>query len=251
VDSGDAVGLTAAIAVAALALDAPKPETLAMLDALATTYEIVIKRPTTSFAKEANAIRGEPARAEDLDAAAPILAAEIGKYPPTFFRRTLLTYVVLCRELHGDVGSPAGVAVPGEVFLDVSLATGTAAERDYFRISVHHEIFHAIDICDVTTDAEWMLLNPARFTYAPRVGPARPRPPALGFVSSYATTNVREDRAETFARLMTARAEWTKRAADDEVLKSKFEAIQEFALERDSEMNAAFWARVATTVSGV
>lgn len=235
-------------------LDATKPETITTLDALANKCGLTIKRPDAPFFRDGGTISGDPPIASELDAAAPILESELGKYPPEFWRRCPLTFVVLCRNLRGAKERMAGaLAQDGRLYVDVAFAKPRGgADDDQFRITLHHEVFHALDVVDDAADAEWSKLNPQGFAYAQLPDSPKDRPKCpRGFVTAYATTSVREDRAETFARLMVCHVGMEARATDDSILRSKIAALKRFVGERHPKMDEAFWSTVLVTVSSV
>ena len=89
---------------------------------------------------------------------------------------------------------------------------GYDSQDDYLRHSVHHELFHAIDLqlngVIANDDPAWVTLNDRKFKYGPgghivREGFKPDHSNASpGFVSRYARTGAMEDKAETFADLM-------------------------------------------------
>ncbi|MBI1848778.1 MAG: hypothetical protein HYR85_00385 [Planctomycetes bacterium] len=248
------IGASGSVAMAQGTIDAPKPETIATLDALSKKCGFTIKRPDAPFSRDGGTISGDPPIASEIDAAAPILDSELGKYPREFWRRCSLTFVVLSRNLHGAKKRMAGAfAEDGRLYVDVAFAKPRrGADDDDFRITLHHEIFHAIDSADEANDAEWSKLNPTGFTYAPLSDPPKgglkcPH----GFVTAYATTSVREDRAETFARLIVCHVGMESRATDDPILRSKIALLKRFVGEHHPKMGEEFWSAVLVTVSRV
>lgn len=132
------------------------------------------------------------------------IAIAFARYPQRVLDISGIQHVALCKEIrygkvHEGVPQPAGMAMPGEARLLLSLEP-VAHIADYggdFTIEqvVHHEVFHMLD--KETDDHDWHALNPPRFSYrdpAPLDESTRP----AGFVNNYATTNEREDRASTF-----------------------------------------------------
>lgn len=132
------------------------------------------------------------------------IAIAFARYPQRVLDISGIQHVALCKDIHysqvhDGVPQPAGMAMPGDARLLLSLEP-VAHIADYgggFTIEqvVHHEVFHMLD--KETDDHDWHALNPPRFAYrdpAPLDESTRPG----GFVNHYATTNEREDRASTF-----------------------------------------------------
>jgi hypothetical protein len=87
--------------------------------------------------------------------------------------------------------------------------------------TIHHEVFHMLDweinARDYSDDAEWQVLNPHGFTYGTR----KESDIQPGFVNTYATTNVYEDRASVFQYLMARPDELCWMAEKDPILAEK------------------------------
>lgn len=161
--------------------------------------------------------------------AARMLARELGRYPKAFLRRIRLNGVVLCAELtESGQPIPSLPNVGGLLVLDVE-----ANEADLVR-TLHHEVFHFADLADdgkLAPDPAWAGLNAREFHYGSggrtlRGAWAARASDLPGFVSTYATSGVEEDKAETFAFAMARKTELQDRRRQDPVLAAKLGELE-------------------------
>jgi hypothetical protein len=178
-------------------------------------------------------VHGGPAGAASLARARAIVARELARYPRAFLGAARLRGVVFTDDLHeGDNPIPSLPNVASLLLLDVA-----GSESDLVR-GLHHEIFHFADLADdgsVSPDPAWDELNTPGFAYGAGGRTLRAawaaRPPdddgfvSGGFVSSYATSGVEEDKAETFAFAMARPAEVRAQAARDAVVAAKLHEL--------------------------
>lgn len=153
------------------------------------------------------ALRGGAPSPEARERAARVVAAELGRYAPGWLAKAGLARVALVGDLTED-GAPIP-SLPNHLqTLVIDVGVGEA----YLARLVHHEVFHFFDRASRTRlspDPEWDGANPPGFTYG--AGGRSMRSPWAserrvdlpGFVTSYATSGVEEDKAETFALAMT------------------------------------------------
>jgi hypothetical protein len=144
-----------------------------------------------------------PPSQEHLAQATAIVTRELGRYPVPFLRKIRLAGVVLTEDLaENETPIPSLPNVGGLLLIDVA-----SVESDLVR-SLHHEVFHFFDLADdgrVSPDPEWDALNPPNTSYGSGgrtlrgAWAARPTNELPGFVSTYATSGVEEDKADTFA----------------------------------------------------
>jgi hypothetical protein len=187
-------------------------------------------------------VSGEPPNGERLNWSRGVLARELGRYPASFLRRVRLAGIVLGTNLtEGEMPIPSLPNVAGLMLLDV-----TSEERDFVR-SLHHEIFHFVDQAtgDLgTADPSWSSLNSNNFRYGSGgrtlrgAWASKPSHEIPGFVSAYATSGVEEDKAETFALVMTQREkieEWRK---TDEALDRKLIELRRRIAKVDGEASS-------------
>ena len=163
--------------------------------------------------------------------------------PENFVQKSGLRYVTfLERPTHKDI--PIGGLASGEtIYLNVSCSAKT----------IYHELFHIFD--PRSADTRWSRLNRKNFIYTGSVyrsahlSRARRRRVESNvgsgefnadFVSRYAMSNEREDRAETFAAMMTEGANFLKRVEKSPVLREKMLSIIEITSKRKL-MGRDFW----------
>jgi hypothetical protein len=195
-------------------------------------------------------INGRDAAPTTVASYLPILASEWELYPRAVIQKSGLRRIILC-----DVLAFAGqrrTAVPdfehNDLYLDI--VSGRYDEM-YTRSGIHHEFFHIIDYRDdgeLYADERWRQLNPADFRYgsggknaqddawASVMSNARP-----GFLNSYSTTGVEEDKAEVFANMIVNGKLLARRAAIDPVLHAKMQRMKELLANFCPEIDDDFW----------
>lgn len=173
-----------------------------------------------------------PTPAQDAKVRA-LLARELGRYPQGFLGKAHLRGIVLTDQLReGETSIPSLPNVGGLLLLDVQ-----GSEADLVR-GLHHEIFHFADFADdgaMSPDPQWDLLNEPGFAYGAGGRTLRAawaaQPLAQdgflngGFVSSYATSGVEEDKAKTFTVAMARPEHLTELTKKDPVLAAKKKEI--------------------------
>jgi hypothetical protein len=178
-------------------------------------------------------VHGTPADGARLARTRAIVSRELTRYPRAFLEAARLRGVVFADDLHeGENPIPSLPNVAGLLLLDVA-----GSESDLVR-GLHHEVFHFADLADdgsVAPDPAWEELNTPGFAYGAGGRTLRAawaaRPPeddgfvSGGFVSSYATSGVEEDKAETFAFALARPAEVRARAARDAVVAAKLNEL--------------------------
>lgn len=130
------------------------------------------------------------------------LAEELGRYTPGFLREHGPSVIWLVSGLKASFASweAAGVALGSDrvIYLNVRQACSPAARRSV----IQHELFHVFDadlFRSEAANATWQGLNPPGFQYSLDYDAGlKDLHPRQGFVTDYATTNVREDRAEVY-----------------------------------------------------
>lgn len=188
------------------------------------------------------------------------LEAELDKFftalerlPPEFVKKAGLRRVMVCDNLTDDGVSVGGLAWGEVIYLKAGFDDET----------IYHEIFHVFD--PDRTSHRWTKLNPKGFIYAGSEG----RPAQLTrqskrrieenrasgeflkhFVSEYAQSHEREDRAETFAAMVFEGTNFLQRCDASEVLKAKMEYIQDLTGKRGL-LGKDYWShRVGLTGVG-
>lgn len=189
---------------------------------------------------------------DELAAYLPLFHEEMALLPPELTAAVGLKRIVLCAEL--AFAGQRRVAVPlfgtGTYYLDVLLARSHPV---YLRRCLHHDFYHIVDLRDdgvLDRDPGWAALNQPGFRYGPGglnvYGKGNQNAPARwpGFVSTYATSAVEEDKAELFGYLMVQPRRVYAEAGGDLILAAKVRrlkaALQTFCPAAD----AAFWRRV-------
>jgi Putative zinc-binding metallo-peptidase len=213
---------------------------------------VVLKDQTYPVTSSYGSIRATNPQTHEVDEYCTVLAQEFLLYPPGLIRRSHLKQIVLCRGLSFE--GQLRAAVPDfehdTLYLDVLAGSYNSV---YQTQVIHHEFFHIIDYQDdgeVYSDDGWARLNPRPFEYGN--GGAKMQddqwsgvPSDIpGFLTSYATSGVEEDKAETFAHMVTAYADVSKRATTDAVIRNKISAMKALLAKFCPEMNESFWDRI-------
>ncbi len=174
-------------------------------------------------------LRGGPPRAEARERAIAVLGRELGRYSAGWLAKAGLARVVLSADLTED-----GAPIPSLPNYLQTLFVDVGVSEVYLARLVHHEVFHFFDRATrgrITVDPEWDALNAPGFAYgtggrsmrASWVG--EPRRDLTGFVTSYATSAVEEDKAELYSFAMTAGPAIREQAAGDPALQKKLAAL--------------------------
>jgi len=198
-------------------------------------------------------VSGDILTPEEAKEFLPYFFASLDIFPSRFLQETKLNTVVLCRNLRLNGVRAGGVAsTTGIIAIDVPIYSPV----------IYHEMFHIAD--KQRNNPEWTKLNSKQFVYggndfnpdvkemdrldkqkmdaAKRDGDIR-----KDFVSDYALTSEMEDRAETFAVMVTDPKQFEKMAAGSPVLKRKAEKVKGVVREFSPGMNKDFWAFIANS----
>ena len=178
----------------------------------------------------------------------PGFFAALDVFPVRFLRETKLHTVVLCRNLTSNGIRAGGLAGGGKISLSVPFGNKT----------IYHEMFHIAD--KKRQDEDWTRLNNKQFVYGGSVY----KPVELDkksqakadaakssemirkdFVSDYAMSNEREDRAETFAFMVANPKRFAEMAKESPVLAKKAEHVKKIVRDFSPAMNKDFWAFIA------
>jgi hypothetical protein len=186
-------------------------------------------------------VHGTPPSGPRLALTRAIVTRELERYPRKLLDAVHLLGIVFIDDLHeGEASIPSLPNVAGLLLLDVS-----GSDSDLTR-GLHHEIFHFADLADdgtISPDAQWESLNGPGFAYGAggrtlrAAWAAGPLDPFMsgGFVSSYATSGVEEDKAETFAFAVARPQQVRERAATDPVLTSKLALLEKRVAKLDPD----------------
>ena len=175
---------------------------------------------------------------EDLIAFAPKLREAMAVYPDRLWKSGKVKTIVLAKKCLRNGVSWGGFAVHTRkaLLLDVS----ASADPDWLRNAFHHEVYHLVDPVE---DDDWNALNVEKFAYRPVHAPGAvdDRNTQPGFVSPYARTDAREDRAELFA-YMVARPETVEELVKrDDILRRKVRRMKRATAVYG--LDAAWWRK--------
>ena len=224
--------------------DADGVDDFAIDEALKTEYRRILWRYGLRFS-ERSLNRESPAlkRKEISEEQLLSFFSSIDLFPVSFMKKTGLKNVVFCKTLIHN-GSPAAGIASGDTIYLKSVNPGT----------IYHELFHIVD--PVRVNQKWTRLNDRKFTYggsqfrSANVTPSQ-RQRLEGedfsgdFASNYAMSFEWEDRAETFASMLTGPRQFAKRAGASPVLAKKGELMQEISNRISLDMGSEFWNFVA------
>lgn len=133
---------------------------------------------------------------------------ELAKYPPRFFTQAPIPELLFAAKTAGSLLAGGGVSQGFSVnAFNRRLAVLSVDPEVYqvqdLNVALHHEIFHLID--DQPYDPQWLACHSGQTPYeGAKEAPDAALYPAAGFVSDYARTDIREDRAELFAWMMAS-----------------------------------------------
>jgi hypothetical protein len=199
----------------------------------------------------------------------PSFVTELSKYPLDFFRAQQIDNLYLARELSVGLGplnlSIKGIGIQwdgkkypvltfeGRYLYSYNPDTSGAAPRVETAIEalmpiIHHELFHVIDDHLILGEPSWDRCQPTaeeqqRF-YAPQNTTYHP---AAGFVTPYAQSIFREDKAEVYRMMMSGTTAQYLEAwitAGDQSLKCKRDWILDYMSTQVPSMNRDYFEAV-------
>ncbi len=200
-----------------------------------------------SLALAGGVLAGKPPPEAQERRAAEIVAEELARYPSGFLAEHRLLRVVLVGDL-----TEAGLPIPSLPNLEQSLVLDVDGPEPFLRRLIHHEVYHFVDYAvddQVKRDPAWQALNDRYFVYGSggrfvRHGSAsRFGSGGRGFVTEYARSGLEEDKAETYAFLLTAPAKMRRRMAADATLEKQGRALMASLERRDPRTRALFGER--------
>ena len=176
----------------------------------------------------------------------PVLVSQLSLYPVSLTARAGLKRVILCRDLRFCGRSWRGMAVYAWNAICLDMSGGHLKESCC--TLVHHEFFHLVDkfaLALPDEDEELARLNAPSSAYG-LAGQRSGDSLALtadfpGFMTAYAATNTREDKAELFGHMVVNYGAVERRASADRVLAAKVELMKRRLEAVCPEMDAAFW----------
>ncbi len=218
------------------------------------------RAPTLPLRREGFTVHGTAAEAEDATAVEAVLRAELALLPAALPEAMALRAIILCTQLGVQ---PRGASEPSPraavcdfqgaaLYLDAALL---ASRPQHLRHLLHHELFHFMDLAidgRLYLDPQWERLNRRGFRYGAGGAASQrsrrvrsPDPPPPGFATHYATTAVEEDKAETFAVMVTDPGGLTARREGDAVLAAKVAMIEHRLAGWHESLDESFWQRIA------
>ena len=198
-------------------------------------------------------VSGDVLTPDEAKEVLPQFFAAMDIFPVRFLQETKLNTVVLCRNLRLNGQLAGGVASStGIIALNVPIHTHV----------IYHEMFHIADKQPVND--EWTKLNSKQFAYGGnkfqsddegldksdkrKMSSAKKSTDIRqDFVSDYATTSEMEDRAETFAVMVTDPKQFEKLASTSPVLKRKADKVKSIVREFSPGMSKDFWLFIANS----
>lgn len=235
-------------------LQPPRSVSVAEAHALARQYgfELVTDDEPFPIRVQLEWINGMTAEEEPVLNYLQVFCDELRVYPSALMPRIGLRRVVLCRDLTLAGRPRGGIAAPelDSFYLDVLLG---ASPGWYQKWHIHHELYHLVDYADDSTlnDPAWESLNAAAFSYGSGGASYQsyPRwnqhPATPGFVTWYAEAAVEEDKAETFAALMLAPLELTRRTSAEPILQRKVDLLKKQLSQLGAGLDGEFWVRLS------
>lgn len=198
-------------------------------------------------------LAGLPLPADELNLELENFFAALAVLPEEFIRKSGLNKVAVCDSLRFQ-GMPLGGVAIGDMIV---------MNRGFTAATVYHEFFHIFD--PKRSDQDWLRLNPKEFIYEgnlvqPEKLSRRKRRQATAnrdsgefdthFASQYAKSHESEDRAETFAWMLSEPRRLLLRAAKSDPLRRKIAYIIEMTDKR-SLMPREFWQEIFGADSAV
>lgn len=198
-------------------------------------------------------IAGDVLTPDEAKEVLPHFFAAMDIFPVRFLQETKLNTVALCRNLRMN-GQPAGgvATSTGVIVLNVPIHSHV----------IYHEMFHVAD--KQRNNVEWTKLNSKQFVYGGNMynpdsdkmdktdkrkmtAAKKDTDIRKDFVSDYATTSEMEDRAETFAVMVTDPKQFEKLASANPVLKKKADKVKSIVREFSPGMSKDFWTFIANS----
>lgn len=217
---------------------------------------IEYKNPPRSSYPGSNFTVLSPGDMTELAKYVTIFYEEFNKYPPDFIKNVGLREVYFVKNL-----SDEGLYIAAEpdyineaLFYDIYHLNEYEV---YQRVVVHHEFYHMIEEeingDPYYKDPVWASFNDPNFKYGSGWAEAygseqeeRVIPESGGFISSYSTYGLEEDKAEIYAYLFIPELAniMYSLALDDLILDKKVRYMKEFLAKYSRYMNEDFWQKI-------
>lgn len=179
--------------------------------------------------------------------AADLLTSELNIYPPEIIHASKVERIIACNSLSVEGRTIQGLAQMGLFVVDTIFLETSRITRDweYGRLSLHHELFHAIDYHDDLShyvDLSWRHLNKEGFDYDYGLfkgyNEVSDKP---GFLTTYSMSCAWEEKAEVYAHLIVKTSDTERRAETDPVLRRKIERMKELLFHFSPHFSDEFW----------
>lgn len=206
----------------------------------ARKYEITV---TDQFNSRNGKKSGDPLTGKELEDELERFFAALEHLTVDFVKKSGVSHVLICNNLKLNGKSCSGIASGNTIFLKAGCSDKTVA----------HELFHVFD--PQREQRKWTKLNPKEFVYtgskfySADLGRRDKRKVEQNaetgemdkhFVSKYAQSFEREDRAETFAYMVIEGPRFLERVKKSDVLKKKMEFIIEMT-DSNRLLGRDFW----------
>ena len=233
----------------------PTAHSQGLLSEIATQHQVFVAVQDGPFAIElvSGTVNGQAASAGYLPPYICMLQRELAIYPPGCLHRVGVHSIVLCEQLRFDDQERAAIPVWEFHTYCLDIALGVEDSR-YPTHALHHDLYHIFDYFDdglVYEDNAWAALNVPSFTYGNGGSAVRNmknawqlRDDLPGFVTPYAKTGVEEDKAETFAHLITNYAAVMALCQRDRVIANKVALLKAQLEQAGLGISDAFWAQL-------
>jgi hypothetical protein len=190
-------------------------------------------------------ITGKPIGTDKLEDELDRFFKALDALTVSFVKSSRLNVVMVVDDLKVDGKGAAGLAYGKVIYLQ----TGFSARV------VYHELFHVVD--DGPLAKSWAKLNPKSFVYkgsvyAPANLTGRKKTQmekneatgdmSLHFISDYAQSNEAEDRAETFAAMVSEGPKFLQRCERSEVIAKKMEYLKNLTA-KQSLLGRDYWEK--------
>lgn len=243
------------------------------LDQLASKYDVEIVWDEGPYTWDQGRRTARTPADWELEQYTAVLADELSLYPESFIRDSGARRIILCRDIWVDSQgvkqhiSGTLESGTGTLYLAVDYTYKVNNQPKQRRV-FHHAFFHLLDGtmglldedrcpggCSSPADPNWKALNPAGFEYGDygrggqydrtsKTGLLTTEYP--GFLNLYSAGHIADDKADIFAYLMVVHHYVEDRGRGDDVIQNKIDLIKTRLEAFNPELNAAFWARIAS-----
>jgi hypothetical protein len=185
----------------------------------------------------------------NLQTALTTLQTEFARYPIELVLRSRLRMISFPTSIGVPYGGTAGGFAPTE--LDFIMVRLQVSNIPFLKATIHHEFFHHLDEEKngprYYTDPTWRSYNYTYYSYGcnrSNTSAGVISPPAAGFLNTYSTCEVVEDKAEVYSNqfiLPNKTQIQTLIANGDTAVAQKLDYVQRVAANFSSSINQTFW----------